>query len=456
MDTDPAESIALHRFSVIAEAINPRLAPADRGRLVRELSSRAHTLPDGNSRTYARGTIDRWIRAYRSKGLEGLRPRGRSDAGAVRRHPELLAEAAALRRERPVRSAAHLSDILFARHGVRVSERTIRAYLARRGLTRQRLLAESTAYGRFEATRPNEVWIGDVLVGPFVPQPRVAGSRRARLFAFLDDHSRLLVHGVWVAHENARAGQAALRAAIVRRGIPQTIYLDNGAPFSAGMLERTCAVLGIRLVHSRPYRPEGRGKVERLFRVVRERFLVEAEASGIASLEELNDRFRAWAEAILNTRIHAETKQAPIARFLAQGPPPAADPALLREAFRWSVSRVVTRTATVSLAGNRYLVDPALVGRRVECRYDPEDLSRIDVFVEGAPAGAAVPFVISRHIHPAVPQAAGEERSQPTGVDYLGLILAAEEEAATGSIAYRDIPEEQDHGTDEPEKEGKP
>lgn len=226
MDSDPAEAIALHRFAVIAEAINPRLSSADRGRVVRELASRAHVLPDGSSRTYARGTIDRWIRAYRAKGLEGLRPLGRSDAGAVRRHPELLSEAAALRGERPARSAAHLSDILFARHGVRVSERTIRAYLARRGLTRQRLLAEPTAYGRFEATRPNEVWIGDVLVGPFVPHPRVAGSRRARLFAFLDDHSRLLVHGVWVGHENARAGQMVLRAAIARRGLPEILYLD--------------------------------------------------------------------------------------------------------------------------------------------------------------------------------------------------------------------------------------
>jgi putative transposase len=449
MAPDPAEAIALHRFSVIAEAINPRLSPADRGRLVKELAARAHPLPDGSSRTYARGTIDRWIRAYRAKGLEGLRPVRRSDAGAVRRHPELLAEAAALRRERPARSAAHISDILFARHGVRVSERTIRAYLARRRLTRQRLLAEHTAYGRFEATRPNELWVGDVLVGPFVPYPRVAGSRRARLFCLVDDYSRLLLHGVWVGHENARAGQHVLRAAIARRGLPETLYLDNGAPYTASALERTCAVLGVRLVHSRPYRPQGRGKCERLLRVIRERFLVEAEASRIASLEELNDRFRAWAEQVLNTRIHAETKQAPIARFLSQGPPRAADPALVREAFRWSVLRVVSKTATVSLAGNRYLVDPALVGRRVECRYDPEDLSRIDVFVEGAPAGAAVPFVISRHIHPAVPQAAGEERSEETGVDYLGLILAAQEEAATGSIAYRDIPEEP---TDEEEE----
>jgi putative transposase len=438
MAPDPAEVIALHRFSVIAEATNPRLNPAERGLLVRDLASRVHLMPDGSARTYTRCTLDRWIRAWRARGLAGLRPAARSDAGVVRRHQELVAEAAALRRESPARSSAQIAAILFARHGVAVSERTIRDWLQSRGLTRQALQSERASYGRFEACRPNEIWVGDVLVGPFVPHPRVAGSIRARLFLFLDDFSRLILHGVWVAHENARAGQHVLRGAIARRGIPEVVYLDNGAPFSAAVLARSCAVLGIRLVHSKPYRPQGRGKVERLFRFIRERFLVEIEATGVASLEELNDRFAAWAESVGNTRVHSETHETPIARFLSQGPPAGADPALMAEAFRWSALRVVSKTATVSLAGNRYAVDPALVGRRVECRYDPEDLSRLDVFFEGRPAGAGVPFVVGRHVHPAVPQAE-QAPPQPTGVDYLGMILAAEEAAARDGIAYRDL-----------------
>jgi putative transposase len=450
MAPDPAEAIALHRFSVIAEATNPRLSPAERGHLVRDLASRAHLLPDGSVRTYGRGTLDRWIRAWRAKGLTGLRPATRSDAGTVRRHHELVAEAAALRRESPARSSAQIAAILFARHGIAVSERTIRDWLQARGLTRQALQSERASYGRFEASRPNEIWVGDVLVGPFVPHPRVSGSIRARLFLFLDDYSRLILHGVWVTHENARAGQHVLRAAIARRGIPEVVYLDNGAPFSAAVLARSCAVLGIRLVHSKPYRPQGRGKVERLFRFIRERFLVEIEATGVSSLAELNDKFAAWAESVANTRVHTETHETPIARFLSQGPPAAADPALMAEAFRWSALRVVSKTASVSLAGNRYAVDPALVGRRVECRYDPEDLSRLDIFFEGRPAGAGVPFVIGRHVHPAVPQAE-QAPPPPTGVDYLGMILAAEEAAARDGIAYRELSDANDTNDDEEE-----
>ena len=129
----------------------------------------------------------------------------------------------------------------------------------------------------------------------------------------------------------------------------------------------------------KPYSPEGRGKQERLNRYIREAFLAEAIHHGIESLDALNDLFAAWAEQVANRRVHAETGQTPIDRFEAGGPPRQADPALLREAFRWSVTRRVTRTATVPLEGNAYAVDPALVGRRVELRYDPEDLTRIEV-----------------------------------------------------------------------------
>ena len=127
--------------------------------------------------------------------------------------------------------------------------------------------------------------------------------------------------------------------------------------------------------------------------------------------------------------MHAETGQAPIERFAVGGPHRQASPDLIREAFHWSVTRRVTRTATVPLEGNSYAVDPALVGRRVELRYDPENLTRIEVYLDGKPAGAATPFITRRHVHRAVPQAARPEAA-PTGIDYLGLIAAAHEEAA--------------------------
>ena len=440
MSTDPAETVALFRFQVIAEATNPRLTPAERGALVRHLARQRHLQPDGSTRVYARGTLDRWLRAYRAQGLEGLRPQSRADLGSVRHHPALLEEAARLRQELPARSAAHISAILQARHGVRVAERTLRQYLQRRGLQRAALAGTPRAYGRFQAERPNERWIGDVLVGGFVPHPRQPGSQRAYLFLLVDDYSRLLLHGRWFPDQTTRAGQEVLRAAIQRRGLPEQLYVDNGAPYANAALERTCAVLGVRLIHSRPYTPQGRGKQERLNRFIRERFLLEAEAQGIASFPELNDRFLAWAEQVCNLRHHAETGQVPLLRYRGQGEPLGVEPSLLREAFRAAVLRRVDRTASVSLAGQHYMVDSALVGRRVELRFDPDDLTRLDVYWEGRPAGGAVPYVIGRHVQRQVPPPMPLPPAPATGVDYLGLVLAAHEAETLGEIAFRDLP----------------
>ena len=429
MDEKMRQEIALHRWAVIAEAADTRLTGSERGAVVRAIAAREHAHPDGTRRRYSRGSIDRWLRAWRAGGVDALRPSPRSDTGKVRAMPELFTEAAALRLELPGRSAAQIASILYHRHGVQVADRTIRGQLRRAGLHRAALKAAPKAYGRYEADRANERWVTDVLVGPYVPYPKRDGSVRARLFLIVDDHSRLLVDGRFYARENARACQDLLRRAITRRGIPGILYADNGAPFSNAWLARTCAVLGTRLVRSKPYSPQGRGKQERLNRYIREAFLAEACHHGIESLEQLNDLFAAWAEQVANRRVHAGTGQAPIDRFTAGGPHRQAPAAVLADAFRWSVTRRVTRVATVPLEGNSYSVDPALTGRRVELRFDPEDMARIDVFLDGKPAGAAVPFIIGRHVHKTIAPP-GPPPGERTGIDYLGLVAAAHDEEA--------------------------
>jgi putative transposase len=442
-DRDRAEEVALFRYRVISEAVSPRLTPAERGLMVRALAARTWTTPEGVERSFARVTIDRWVVAYRRDGLGGLRPTPRSDRGRSRGQGRWLEEAARMRQAVPARSAAQIVDAIARAHGVLLSERTVRAHLRRLGLSRAALSAEpARAFGRFEASRPNEIWIGDVLVGSFVPHPRAAGSKRAKLFVLVDDYSRLLVHGRWMTEENTRAGQDVLRSAIARRGLPEHLYVDNGAPYANHQLARACAVLGVHLMHSKPYAPQGRGKQERLNSYIRQSFVAEMEHRGIASFEELNDLFMAWAEQVANARTHAETKQAPIERFLEGFTPTIPAPGVLAEAFRWSMVRRVTKTATVSLFANRYGVDPSLVGRSVELRFDPEDLTRIEVFDHGVNVGMATPYVIGRHVHPAVPQAAPTppQADVEPGIDYLGLVAAAHSYTlGEGSISYREL-----------------
>jgi putative transposase len=434
-----ADRVALHRYAVIAEALPERLSRAERGVLIRMIAMRTHGHPDGSERRYSRGTVDRWVRDYRRSGLAGLTPQTRSDAGKVRAHPELADVVGALRIELPTRSSVQIADMVWHRFNVRIAPRTVREQLRRQGLHRGALLADPKVFGRFEAEAPNKRWITDVLVGPYVPYPKTDTSVRARLFLIVDDHSRLLVHGRFHAFENTRAGQDVFRQAILRHGLPEVFYADNGAPFANAALARTCAILGVRLVHSKPYAPQGRGKQERLNRYIRDRFLNEATHQGIESLEQLNDLFEAWTTQVCNIRVHSETNERPIDRFQAGPPVRHPDPARLVDAFRWAATRKVTKTATISMEGNNYVVDPALVGRRIEVRFDPENLALLDVYFQGKPAGIATPFKIGRHVAKTVPQAA-RPTPEATGIDYLGAVHAAHEQDTIGTIHYRDMP----------------
>jgi putative transposase len=426
---DRAQEIGLFRWRVVGEAVDPSLSARERGMLVRSLAAREHLGPDGRWVRVSRNTLDRWIRAYREGGFAALVP-------APRRMPNqtparLLELACALRREQPARTAAQIHRIIVETEGSSPSARTIQRHFVAAGLPWKGGQI-GRALGRFEAGFRNELWTGDALHGPLI------SGRRAFLFCFLDDHSRLLCGYRWAAREDVLNASRALRAGIAGRGVPRALYVDNGSPFVSGQLLRASAVLGIRLIHSRPGRPEGRGKIERVFRTIREQVLVELEDHPPASVEELGRTFQAWVESVYHRRVHSETGQAPLERFLAAGAPTVPSEGSLREAFGWSEVRTVSRTGTVGMHGNSYEVDPGLAGRRVELVFDPLELADVEVRADGHHAGLAVPLRIKRHVHPRAQPPAQPPAS--TGIDYLGLIRQRRERELKARIDYRHLP----------------
>lgn len=450
MEDARRREIALFRYAVIRPAADPQLSPAERGRLVRDLAARDHVGPDGARARVGRSTLDRWIVAYRTGGFDALVPKVRARGPAT--PVEVLDLAVRLKREQPQRTAVQICDIIARHTGGSVSPRTIQRHFVRTGLNRHPDGRAPRSYGRFEAAARNDRWTGDALHGP-----RVAG-RNSYLFAFLDDHSRLLAGYRWGRAEDTLRLEAALRRGLASRGIPRTIYVDNGAAFVAAPLQRACAVLGIRLVHSKPGQPAGRGKIERFFRTVRSQFLVEVDQRGVADLDELNGLFAAWVEQVYHRRVHRETGQTPLARFMAAGIPAVPGPDLLREAFLWSHTRVVTKTATISLAGNRYETDPVLVGRRVEAIFDPFDLTDVEIRWNGQSFGIAAVHRLGSHVHPkaTVHLDAPDDMPANPGIDYLALVEAEHRAATRRSINFADLPgdptDDRDHDHDhEPE-----
>jgi putative transposase len=410
-----ARAVGLFRYSLIREAADTALSTKQRGRLVRGLAEAEHTGPFGDPVRVSRETIDRWVRDWRRGGFDALVPNPRRVA--PRTPAQVLDLAVALKKEVPERTAAQVAAILRAQAGWAPNERTLQRHFARLELNTRPDGQPPKAFGRFEADAPNVRWTGDALHGPTV------AGRKAILCAFIDDHSRLLTGYRWARREDTVRLEAALRTGLSSRGVPATVYLDNGSAMVDKQLLRACACLGIRLVHSRPGQPAGRGKIERFFRTVRDQFLVEiGSGRELDDMAQLNSLFTAWVETVYHRRVHSETEQSPIERW-STGQPTLPTPAQLREAFLWSEHRTVTKTATVNLHGNHYQVDAALVGRKVELVFDPYDLTRIEVRFQHRPMGQAVPHKIGRHVHH---KARPDETTTPppaaTGIDYLHLI----------------------------------
>lgn len=212
MDADHRRDVALFRYSLVRDLATMR--PRERGRAVRELAAGEHLTPWGERVTVSRVTLDRWSRAWREGGFQALMPVARE--GVPRTSAGVLELAVALKREAPDRTAVQIARIIRAREGNGPGERTIQRHFERLGLNR-RPSSSSPALGRFEASAPNELWIGDAMHGPKL------GSRTAILFCFIDDHSRLATGYRFGFSEDVVRLEAALRAGLRSRGRPTAI-----------------------------------------------------------------------------------------------------------------------------------------------------------------------------------------------------------------------------------------
>ncbi|HEY8449068.1 MAG TPA: DDE-type integrase/transposase/recombinase, partial [Bacillota bacterium] len=273
MTEDERLDIALFRYAVIRPLLAEDLTVGERRALRAEICAQTHDIPHSHKTRIAARTLRRWLQRYREAGFEGLKPRSRSDRGRPRRlAPAVIEQAAALRRELPTRSIGQLIALLEATgHAApgQVKPSTLARVLRARGLTRQALAAPKRIYRHFEAPHRNALWQADLSHGPYLPHPHDPDKRRKTyLLAILDDRSRLVVYAAFFWEQDVAALEVALRQAILRYGVPERLYVDNGKIFVARRVQLACARLGIELVRQTPYRPEGKGKIERFFGTV--------------------------------------------------------------------------------------------------------------------------------------------------------------------------------------------
>jgi putative transposase len=432
---DPHErnmEIALFRYGLISALLFDPLAAGELEKALRQIASKSYTIPYSTRMELGVSTLRRYLKLYQQGGFDALRPKSRSDKGCPRAFPpEVIEKAIALREEQPARTTTTLADILKRDPQLSLEQipnaHTLASHLRSHGKTRRLLAQTPRTYRRFEREQVNSLWQGDMMFGPWLPDPRTPGKkRRAHLFCFLDDHSRLVPHAEFFLEEALPRMERVLKVGVLKRGIPEAIYVDNGKVYQAIQFAVACASLGIRCIHAAPYSPEGKGKQERFFETVRLQFMPEVEKSEITTLEELNQSFWAWLEIVYHQREHSETGQTPLQRYqdgIAQVR--AADPEVIRKAFLWRETRKVRKDGCIELQGNTYQVDPVFAGRKLELRFDPFDLSHIELFFGGNSFGNAAVIQQGREKHIAVERLATQPLEPPkprSSLDYLAAL----------------------------------
>jgi transposase InsO family protein len=430
---DPATEIALFRYGLIADLVHHPPASGKRAEALRQAAAKPYVIPHSRRSRVSIASLRRYLNRYREHGFEGLLPRRRRDTDRPRAFDRAVLERAiALREQEAGRTTPMLVEIL-KREGVLVNAHTLGTHLRQAGKTRRLLRASATPHRRFERDQVNALWQSDASTGPWLPDPaRPEHHRRVHLIAFIDDHSRLVPYGEFFFDEALPRLERVLKLAVLRRGVPKAIYVDNGQIFNATQFRAACATLGIEAIYASPYHPRGKGKIEQFWNQVQQSFYPEVEASKITDLDLLNNSFWAWLERIYHARVHGETEQTPFDRFAAgidQIRP--VDPETLRLAFLWRAKRTVTRQATLSLQGNTYHVDPAWCGQILELRFDPFDLARMEVYRNGARLGTAALVHHKRQIHLDVERLVPAllRQGAPAKVDFLKTLRAEQETA---------------------------
>ena len=391
---------ALFRLSVLGPLVSrERLERGELQQIIRELAQREYAIPGTRRRHIGEKTIQGWYYTWRSQGIDGLTPKVRADRGQSRLSAEIQTAILAAKRDNPRRSIRQIRRLLEAAgivaHGT-LSRSTVHRLLQQQGLSRVIGSASEPQERRsFVAATACAIWYGDVMHGPHVP---VNGKlAKSYLVSLLDDASRLSAHSAFCTGEGALDIEGVLKQALLKRGVPIKLVVDNGAAYRAHTLQGICARLGIHLVYCRPYSPEGKGKLERWHRTCRDQFLSELDERHITSMDDLNARLWAWLEVVYHRTPHEglsgktplQRYQQDLPKIRTLGPRAAQIDAL----FLHRIKRLVRKDGTVSYLSQRFEVPYELAGKTVQLVVDPHAHTVLGVEDEkGNSIGPATPL----------------------------------------------------------------
>ncbi len=380
MNDEKKREIALFRYGIIHDFVAVSLSREEKRSLMEAKEQQKWIIPYSSKTSISKTTMWRWIKQYKDSGrsIESLFPHKRKDKGHKRAiDDETGAALLQLRKDLAHYPVTELLKEMKRRNlipaGRMLTLSSAYRYLQQHGSSRSKALQIDRR--RFEAEKANDIWQSDVMHGPHVLES--GRMKKTYLIAFIDDHSRLIVHAQFYFSENTNTFMQAFRCALESRGIPKKLYVDNGSAFRSKHLEWVCASLGISLIHAKPYSPQGKGKIERFFRTVRSTVMHRDRKSDLMGL---NDVFNIWLMDGYHERVHSSTGKTPWERYSKHLSQIISPPKDLYLHFRKKARRRVSKDRVIKLEGRCYEAPAQLIMEQVILLYLPEKQCEIELF----------------------------------------------------------------------------
>jgi len=402
------DAVAFFRFSVISPMLN-----APKGHIDATAKKLAKTefndIVNQKMVTFHYRTIYTYYMNYKKHGFEGLKPKMYKNKGA---HPsvpdEYIKSILKLKEELPSRSAKKIITMLelackIEKESLHV--RTVNRILKHYGYTTKDLKNSNRVYDKHEKNWINAMWQSDVMSVFYLPDEN-GKQRMCYLIAFIDDHSRKILHAQFYFDATLTRLEDCLKKAVIKFAAPDTLYVDNGKIYISNDFKLICARLGIVVKYSKPFQPSGKGKVEKFWQYVQSSFLTEIRNNKVNSIVELNDLFSAWLKTEYHDKIHSSIGVTPNERWdksLKAGTRLRYySPVQIDQAFLHFAERTVNKYGVISFDGNEYAIDGSLVNKRVAIRYNPFHLDTVHVYYQDKYYGLARIVDLKREKHKSV------------------------------------------------------
>ena len=376
--------VAQFRFALIAPVIQGLYPDASATAYYKRVTASPLTLPDGSTVTYSYKTLEKWKSQYSIGGLDALMPGTRSDKGIPRAlNEDAIAEIYRIKEEHPRMNATQIYTHLVRESFIpaTVSVDSVQRFIRHNDLksARDPNLRDRKA---FEEDEFGKIWQADTCYLPHITEDGT--SRRVYCIMIIDDHSRLLAGGELFYNDNACNFQKVLKDAIATYGIPDKLYVDNGCSYSNAQLSMICVSLGILLLHTRVRDGASKGKVERHFRTLKERWLYTLDINKITSLSQFNGMLKDYMRDY-NTTFHRGIDTIPLERYQASKDHPRKPESRqwLDDCFYNRITRKVRKDSTISIDKVCYDVPMQFISAKVEVRYLPDDMTSAYILFDG-------------------------------------------------------------------------